>query len=139
VGRLRKYVNIVRYGNKDTSGGLPHFWPESSLTISPDEQVDFLRRLHARKLPFTEATVNTVLDIMTLGRNRDATFRGKTGTAGDAAKNIATLGWFVGSVTTPSADCFFATRITGGPNPSGRTARTITESILSTLKILPGQ
>jgi len=136
--RLQKYFNIVRYGNKDTSGGLPHFWPESSLTVWPDEQLDFLCRLHARKLPFNDTTVNTVLDIMTIGRNGDATLRGKTGTAGDAAKNIATLGWFVGSVTTPSGDYFFAMRITGGPNPSGRTAHASTKFILSTLKVLPG-
>lgn len=133
--RLQKFVSTVGYGNKDTSGGLPHFWLQSSLTISPDEQVDFLRRLHARKLPFADKTVDTVLDMMMLSRRGQTTFRGKTGTAGDAAKDVATLGWFIGSVSTASGDYFFATRITGGENPSGRTARKITESILSALKI----
>jgi beta-lactamase class D len=101
--------------------------------------VAFLRRLHTRKLPFSDKTMDTVLDIMTLSRTGQTIFRGKTGTAGDGKKLIATLGWFVGSVSTPSGDYLFATRIAGGENPSGRTARKIAESILSTLKILPAR
>jgi bla regulator protein BlaR1 len=137
---LERYQQIlpeVDYGNGDVSGGMTQFWLASSLTISPDEQVEFLRGLHTRKLPFSKKAMDTVLDIMTLSRNGQTIFRGKTGTAGDGKKLIATLGWFVGSVSTPSGDYVFATRITGGENPSGRTARQITESILSALKILP--
>jgi beta-lactamase class D len=134
--RYRQILPNVGYGNADVTGGVTQFWLQSSLTISPDEQVDFLRRIHARALPFSDKNVDTVLDIMTLARDGQTTFRGKTGTAGDD-KGTATLGWFIGSVSAPSGDYFFATRITGGESPSGRTARKITESILSTLKILP--
>jgi beta-lactamase class D len=137
---LERYQQImpkVGYGNGAVTGGVTQFWLQSSLTISPDEQVEFLRRLHARKLPFSDKTVDTALDIMTLSRTDKTVFRGKTGTAGDGKKLIATLGWFVGSVSAPPGDYFFATRITRGENPSGRTARQITESILTTLKILP--
>jgi beta-lactamase class D len=137
---LERYQQIlpkVGYGNNDVSGGVTQFWLESSLTISPDEQVEFLWRLHARRLPFSDKTVDTVLDIMTLSQTGQTIFRGKTGTAGGPVKDIATLGWFIGSVSAPSGDYFFATRITGGENPSGRTARKITESILATLKVLP--
>jgi beta-lactamase class D len=137
--RYKRILAEVRYGNGDVTGGLPHFWLESSLMISPDEQVDFLHRLYARKLPFSAKTVDTVLDIMTLSRDGGTTLRGKTGTAGDPMKDIATLGWFIGSVSTESGDCFFATRITGGENPSGRTARKITESILASLKVFPAR
>ncbi len=132
-------IRIVGYGNADVTGGVTQFWLQSSLTISPDEQVEFLRRLHAHQLPFSDKTVDTVLDIMTLSRTGSNVFRGKTGTAGHPTKDIATLGWFVGSVATPSGEYFFATRIAGGENPAGRTARKITESILSTLKILPAR
>jgi beta-lactamase class D len=131
--RYQPFLAAANYGNQDISGGLPHFWIQSSLTISPDEQVQFLRRLHTRKLPFSPRTVDTVLDIMTLSHVGDTTFRGKTGTGGNAAGDVATLGWFVGSVSDRSGDYFFATRITGGENPSGRVARKITESILSSL------
>jgi bla regulator protein BlaR1 len=135
--RYQQIISNVGYGNNDLTGGLTQFWLQNSLTISPDEQVDFLRRLHARKLPFAAKNVDTVLDIMTLSRVDQTVFRGKTGSAFDAKKNVPTLGWFIGSVTTSSGLYLFATRITGGENPSGITARKITESILSTLNVLP--
>ncbi len=133
----RELLPKIGYGNGDVSGGVTQFWLQSSLTISPDEQVDFLRRLQARKLPFSEKTVNTLLDIMTISRTGPILLRGKTGTGSDSDKEEASMGWFVGSVSTPSGDYFFACRLTGGENPSGRRARAITESILAKLKILP--
>jgi beta-lactamase class D len=135
--RYQQIIPKVGYGNNDLTGGVTQFWLQSSLTISPDEQVEFLRGLHARKLPFAAKSVDTVLDIMTLSRAGETVFRGKTGSAFDAKKHIPALGWFIGSVTTPSGLYLFATRITGGENPSGITARKITESILSTLNVLP--
>jgi bla regulator protein BlaR1 len=137
---LERYQQIlpkVGYGNHDLTGGVTEFWLQSSLAISPDEQVEFLRRLHARSLPFSAKSVDTVLEIMTLSRTGQSVFRGKTGSAFDPKKNVPTLGWFIGSVTTPSGLYLFATRITAGENPSGITARKITESILSRLNILP--
>jgi beta-lactamase class D len=135
--RYQQIIPKIGYGNNDLTGGVTQFWLANSLTISPNEQVEFLRRLHERKLPFSDKTMDTVLEIMTISRAGQRVFRGKTGSAFDAKKNVPTLGWFIGSVTTPSGLYLFATRITGGENPSGITARKITESILSTLNILP--
>lgn len=134
---FREILPKMSYGNCDVSGGVTQFWLMSSLRISPEEQVEFLRRLHSRKLPFSDKTVDTVLDIMTLSRTDQTTFRGKTGSAGDLKTGIMTLGWFVGSVSTPTGDYLFATRITDGEKPRGITARKITESILARLGILP--
>jgi len=134
--RMNEWVAKIHYGNCDLSGGVTHFWLSSSLTISPDEQVDFLRRLHTRQLPFSTRSVDIVLDIMTVLRRGQTVYRGKTGTAGDPVKQMATQGWWVGSVCTPKGDYYFATCITGGDNPSGRTARQITENILEDLKVL---
>ena len=55
--RYHQIIPKVGYGNNDLTGGVTQFWLQSSLTISPDEQVDFLRRLHARKLPFAAKSV----------------------------------------------------------------------------------
>jgi len=66
--RYHQIIPKVGYGNNDLKGGVTQFWLQSSLTISPDEQVDFLRRLHARRLPFAAKSVDTVLDIMTLSQ-----------------------------------------------------------------------
>ena len=135
--QMDHWVKVIHYGNQDISGGLTNFWLSSSLAISPDEQVDFLRRLQMHKLPFSARSIDAVLDVMTVSTKEGITYRGKTGTAGNRAKLIATEGWWVGSVSGPKGDYYFATWITGGENPSGRTAREITERILKDLKLLP--
>ncbi len=40
---LQKTLRRIRYGNEDISGGITSFWLESSLKISPLEQVILLR------------------------------------------------------------------------------------------------
>ncbi len=137
TSRMKEFVTRIPYGNCDTSGGIDSFWLGSSLKISPDEQVEFLRRLHERKLPFSGRSVDFVLDIMVLSQQGGSIYRGKTGTAGDRTKGVATLGWWVSSVSTPKGSYYFATNITGGNNPSGQTARKVTESILTDLRLLP--
>jgi beta-lactamase class D len=45
------------------------------------------------------------------------------------------LGWFVGCVTKADRRVFFATRIIGERDASGRQARKITEAVLRRLRI----
>jgi bla regulator protein BlaR1 len=137
IERMDQFLKAIPYGNQDTSGGITNFWLSSSLKISADEQVEFLQRLHALKLPFSNKTMAAVLELMVVGRRDDLVYRGKTGTAGDPVAKVATLGWWVGSVTKPEGNYYFATQLTGGENPSGATARKITEAILADMEILP--
>ena len=128
--RMRHYVRAIHYGNEDISGGLTTFWLSRTLKISTNEQVDFLDRLIHNRLPFSRRSMNIVKRIMVISEKAGVTFRGKTGTAGDAEKQVAAMGWFVGYVTRPEGDYIFATNIEGGDNPSGKTAREITRRIL---------
>jgi beta-lactamase class D len=134
--RMSDYVRRLNYGNLDTSGGITNFWLESTLRISADEQVAFLRRLWSDDLPVNKSFQRTTRELMELSRADDGRILyGKTGTAGDAAADIARLGWFVGCVTKGEHRVFFATRITAGRDASGRLARKISESILESLHI----
>lgn len=134
--RMADYVRRLDYGNRDTSGGITNFWIESTLLISADEQVVFLRRLWADSLPVSKAAQRTTRELMELAHSDDGRiFCGKTGTAGDAKADIARLGWFVGCVTKGERRVFFATRITGEQDASGRQARKITEAVLKSLQI----
>ncbi len=134
--RMTAAVRRLEYGNQDTSGGSTNFWLESTLRISADEQVAFLRRLWADDLPLRKDAQQITRELMVLSRGPDGrVLYGKTGTAGDAKADIATLGWFVGCVTKGERKFFFATRITGERDASGRKARQITEAILENLKI----
>ncbi|HWI58016.1 MAG TPA: penicillin-binding transpeptidase domain-containing protein, partial [Bacillota bacterium] len=134
--RMADCVRRLDYGNRDTSGGITNFWIESTLLISADEQVAFLRRLWADSLPVSKEAQRTTRELMELAHSDDGRiFCGKTGTAGDAKADIARLGWFVGCVTKGERRVFFATRITGERDASGRQAHKITEEILKRLQL----
>lgn len=134
---VERYVRAIGYGNMDASGGIDKpFWLQSSLLISANEQVEFLRRLHTGELPFSKRSMEIVLDILRLSDENGVVFRGKTGTAGNREKGIATLGWFVGSVERKGKVHVFAVNIRGGDNPSGKAARKITENILKEMRLL---
>lgn len=109
--RMKEYVNRLDYGNEDASGPLNGFWLNSSLKISADEQVDFLRRLHSEELPVSKRSMAIVKEIMTLEETPDYKLSGKTG-GGPLGENRY-LGWFVGYVETRDNTYFFATEIEG--------------------------
>jgi len=134
--RMNEYVKRFDYGNCDISGGITNFWIESTLRISADEQVEFVRRLWADKLPVDKRAQQITRELMLLSNDKEGrTLYGKTGTAGDAKADVARLGWFVGCMTQGDRKVFFAARITGEPDASGRLARKFTESILRNLGI----
>lgn len=133
--RETEFVRKFEYGNMDTSGGTTNFWLESSLRISADEQVAFLRRLWADGLPVSREAQRITREIMEQSRRHGRIFYGKTGTGGDSKSDVARLGWFVGCVNRGESTVFFATRITGERDASGRQARKISEAILEKLGI----
>ncbi|MET3579997.1 beta-lactamase class D [Mesorhizobium robiniae] len=99
------YVSKLDYGNSDVSGtagkndSLTRSWVNSSLKISPLEQVDFLRRLLDRKLPVSDKAYAMTEAILPTFQAGGWTVQGKTGTTrlgNDADKVKRSLGWFVG-------------------------------------------
>ena len=107
--RMKEFVEKIGYGNMDISGGIDHFWLGSTIEISPDEQIDFLRRLRANALPFSVRSMDIVRDILVLEKTDRYTLRGKTGFT-DFDGNHA-IGWFVGYIETPENFWFFASNI----------------------------
>ena len=122
--RMHKWIDQVGYGNGDISGGIDQFWLESSLFISPIEQVNFIAKLYKEDLPFDKSVIQTVKKIITLEQDDNHIFAGKTGT-----KSNLGGGWFVGYISCKNKTYTFATYI-DGPNASGPIARGITERIL---------
>lgn len=132
---MNRFVQAMDYGNRDTSGGLTRFWLESSLRISPNEQVEFLKKLCTGQLPFASSSVRLLKEIMVATQTADIRVYGKTGTAGDPIKG-ATMGWYVGFVEKAGNTYIFAANISGGENPSGRKNRQIVFDILRAMKLL---
>ncbi|MFE0504365.1 class D beta-lactamase [Peribacillus butanolivorans] len=125
---MQKYVNRINYGNRDISGGIDHFWLDSGIKISAQEQAHFMENLVEEKLPFDKQHMRTVKRIMINEEADSYVLHGKTGTR----LSDLGLGWYVGYIETEKGKWVFATNING----SGSKAKTITVDVLKELKII---
>ncbi|MBK8852777.1 MAG: class D beta-lactamase [Saprospiraceae bacterium] len=50
--KMKYWLDKTNYGNADTSGGIDRFWLTGGLRISPEQQIDFLKRLHDKNCLF---------------------------------------------------------------------------------------
>lgn len=130
---LNKYFRKIGYGNSDLSGGLGRYWAESSLKISPVEQVELLARFCLGDLPFDQENVKAVKDSLFVSSSGGSTLYGKTGTGKIDGQNVN--GWFVGFVESPEETYIFATNIQDQTSANGSTAAKITLDILDNRNI----
>ena len=117
VGKLDKsYVqrtlDRLHYGNADISvwnrNGHNVFWIESSLLISPEEQVAVLADIFSGGAGFRPEHVAILRDCMDAGTVGDFRMYGKTGTGRNHNTNFLES-WYVGFVEIPGKDrVFFA-------------------------------
>lgn len=111
--KMKSWLDKANYGNADISGGIDQFWLSGDLRISPEQQIDFLRKLHDNKLPFSERSMSLVRNIMIRKDTLNYIERGKTGWGVEEDKDI---GWYVGYIETKDnvyyfANCIEATNI----------------------------
>ena len=134
--RMQKFVTQFRYGNGDTSGGIDQFWRNSTLQISADEQVDFLRKFYTGELDVSSRSTRIVKDIMLLDQTATYKLSGKTGAA--PLDNGGTLAWFVGYLEREGDVYFFALNMDGANYEAIRDERiNLTKRILIELGYLP--
>jgi beta-lactamase class D len=137
--KMQHYLDIFGYGNKDISGGLTRFWLQSSLKISPKEQVEILRKLCDYQLPASKRNIDIVKNVITLSNENGIKLSGKTGSGISSLNNGYTNGWFSGYVENNSNVYFFAANIeaydAAGKNAGGAEAKEITLKILKDRKI----
>lgn len=131
--RMQKYLDDIKYGNLDVSGGLTEFWLQSSLKISPREQIEFLRKFYYNQLPFSKQHVDIVKKIMVLQNENGVVLSGKTGMGieKDRVTNKVQLlnSYFVGYVEKEGNTYFYATNIETD-RADGHKAKEITLKIL---------
>ncbi len=130
---LKKYYGDLQYGNQDLSAGIHDYWLESSLKISPVEQVGLLKNIYSYETVFSKAEVDVVKNILKISENNGAVLSGKTGTGTENGKNKN--GWFIGYVEKNNHTFFFATNIQNQDDATGKKATEITLSILKDKKI----
>lgn len=112
-GAMKQWIERVGYGNQDIGApaDIDRFWLNGQLKITPEAQIQFLRRLHGNDLPFSERTLAIVKDMMISEQTPDYTIRAKTGWYGFGRPEVQQIGWYVGYVETRDKVYFFATNL----------------------------
>lgn len=118
---VKTYLQDYRYGNRDISDWrgslndntdqreLKGFWIESSLRISPVEQVDVLAKIFNNKTP-AAATLKKIMLVET----SPVKIYGKTGLG--IKDNMVQNAWFVGFYEKRQQPVFFAVRLADKEN-----------------------
>ena len=144
IEKVKGYLAGFDFGNQDMSGGLTTAWLDSSLQVSPDEELRFWRSFWREELPGSRHAFAVTKKITFLATSPSGwTLHGKTGSGGAAARGskrgpVLSLGWFVGHLARGDREYVFVTSYTegvksGDRRPAGWIAREITERILAEL------
>lgn len=130
---LQSYIDSIGYGNRNISGELSSYWMESTLMISPVEQVELLTGLYQNDFEFAPEHIQAVKDSIRLSSTDSGTIYGKTGTGRTDGRDVN--GWFVGFIEAENHTYFFATNIEAKDGATGGRAAEITMSILSDMNL----
>jgi beta-lactamase class D len=96
---MKKWIDTIRYGNKNINGAIDMFWLNDTLLISPDEQVGFMKKLYFDKLPMSQRSQRIVRSLMLQEDSTDYKLYYKTGTKmDDSDPRHITMAWIVGFV-----------------------------------------
>lgn len=133
--QMKSWLDKAKYGNADITGGIDGFWLWGNLRITPSEQIDFLKRLHDDKLPFSKRSMDIVKDIMVVKDTLGCVVRAKSGSGKQGGQYV---GWYVGYVTTKDNVYYFSNCIqsTEKRTDFGEARFEIASDILDELKIL---
>lgn len=135
--KFRAYVKQFQYGNQDVSGdpgkdnGLTRSWLSSSLLISPEEEVLFLKKMNTEKLHVSRFATTKTKNILYLEDLGGWELYGKTGSGNRSNKNGLPamdhqMGWFVGWIEKSGRKIYFANYIEDNINldySSGKIAK----------------
>ena len=131
---VQSYIRRIGYGNEAMSEDIDSYWMESTLKISPTEQVSLLTSMYDNAFDFAPENIKAVKDAIFLSSYSNGKLYGKTGTGQINGQNVN--GWFIGYAEADSHTYFFATNIHAVSDATGSTASEITLKLLSDLGII---
>lgn len=142
---MQKELDKLQYGNCDISDwegrlntnnnnrALTGFWIESSLMISPKEQVEVMERIFGDNSGYSEETQNELKQVMPVSEQErtDISIYGKTGMG--KADGIVVDAWFTGFAEGTEGKIYFCVHLgrTDGMNVSSPRAKEIAIQIVS--------
>jgi len=102
------YIKNMKYGELTEPFEETTFWLDGSLQISAAEQVEFLKKVYQRSLPFSQGSYDILRQIMLVEKTSSYYLWAKSGWA---TKVKPQVGWYVGYVETPTDVWLFALNI----------------------------
>lgn len=112
IGKMQEELNNLQYGNRDLSEWngsninpmekLNGFWLDSSLKISPLEQVEILEKIFEGQSLYDSGNIEILKRIMLVDETDAQRIYGKTGTGGNGEA------WFVGFSESGGERKYFA-------------------------------
>lgn len=130
---IKSFLHTIQYGNQQTGSDMDLYWTDSSLKISPLEQVELLKKFNENEFHFSPDNISAVKKALQLSSSDAGNFFGKTGTGRIEGRDVN--GWFVGYVETSDNTYYFSVNIKADSNASGSAAAKIAMSVLSDLNI----
>ena len=142
---MQKELDKLQYGNCDISDwkgqlntnnnnrALTGFWIESSLMISPKEQVEVMERIFGDNSYYSEETQNELKQVMLVSEHErtDISIYGKTGMG--KTEGIVVDAWFTGFAESTEGNIYFCVYLgrTDSMNVSSTLAKEIAIQIVS--------
>ena len=130
---IQNYLERFHYGNMKINS-IQDYWLESSLKISPLEQVQFLRNLNQEQSHIQKENVQYIKSTLLLQQQGQTSLYGKTGSGKINGHEVN--GWFIGFIEKNTHTYYFATYIKGEDDVNGMKAAEITLSLLDELGII---
>lgn len=132
--RYQKYLSTMSYGSLPSSFDIENFWLDGSLKLSAFEQIEFLKKLYRKDLPFDDHVFDTAKGIMLVESTSLYSLYAKTGWA---PYDKEPVGWYVGYVDTGSDVWFFATNLEVRNSSDLHLRESITRRVLKAIGALP--
>lgn len=142
---MQKELNKLQYGNCDISDwegrlntnnqnrALTGFWIESSLMISPKEQVEVMERIFGDHSDYSEESQKELKQVMLASKQEETeiSIYGKTGMG--KTDGIVVDAWFTGFAESPEGNLYFCVRLgrTDNKNVSSAVAKEIAIQIVT--------
>ena len=111
---MQKYLNLFEYGNRDLTGGIGTAWLSSSLKISPQEQVSFIKKMIQENLAISKNAITRTKSLFYIEELSDEwKLFGKTGFGHITEQDNKSLeiGWVVGWIEKDNSFFSFAYNI----------------------------
>ena len=133
ISAIDSFIQEIGYGNETVSSSALTYWYDSSLKISPIEQVEMLEKFYNNDFGFSSENIETVKDSIRLFSGGDGVLYGKTGTLASEGRNVC--GWFIGFIEREDAPLYFAVNIQDEDSAAGAAAAELAFSVLSDMGI----